>query len=392
VRVALLAPASFDVLEWKQPPPRDIAGAHNAPVISVLANALVSLGHEVVLCSLSQSEPSAMEWSDGPLTLCVVPARPRHRARDLFRQERMALASLAAKHACDIVHAHWTYEYAWAAFDTGLPTLVTVHDFAPLVLWYRPDAYRAVRLAMDRVTLHRAPHLSVTSPHLLRLLPPSAQGKARVVPNPILPALAASDTRGDAPADAPVVLTVVNGRGRGKNIKSALRAARIWSLEEPGARLFVIGEDMQPDGPVAAWAQTNGLGQSAVFLGPLPHAETMRRMRGSSMLLHTSRQEGFGMTIVEAMVLGTPVVAGGSSGNVGALLGDGAYGVACDIEDPADVAAAVLSVLREPLAVAACARRAQARALRLFSADTVARRYVAAYHDVLGAANGGGAS
>lgn len=49
------------------------------------------------------------------------------------------------------------------------------------------------------------------------------------------------------------------------------------------------------------------------FLGPMPHGEVMRWIAGASALVHPALHEGFGLPLLEAMRLGTPVVASDSA-------------------------------------------------------------------------------
>jgi hypothetical protein len=56
------------------------------------------------------------------------------RAWDLFAQERAGLERAMREDPCDVVHAHWTYEFALAALASGQPTLVTARDWAPTIL------------------------------------------------------------------------------------------------------------------------------------------------------------------------------------------------------------------------------------------------------------------
>ena len=58
------------------------------------------------------------------------------------------------------------------------------------------------------------------------------------------------------------------------------------------------------------------------WLGPLPHDETLQRIRAAHVLVHTSAMEGGAHVIMEAMRCGTPVLASRVPGNVGMLGAD----------------------------------------------------------------------
>jgi len=50
------------------------------------------------------------------------------------------------------------------------------------------------------------------------------------------------------------------------------------------------------------------------FLGKLSHTETISEIKKSYILLHPSKEESFGNIYLEAMMCGTPIIAGISSG------------------------------------------------------------------------------
>ena len=179
-------------------------------------------------------------------------------------------------------------------------------------------------------------------------------------------------------------ITIANGFGPRKNVEAALRAVDILSRQDLPRRLTLIGQDMERGGAAKRFADSEGLIGDVDYQGRLQYEQAMDEVAASTLLLHTAREESFGMTILEAMVLGTPVVAGARSGNAGSLLGDGRYGVACDVDDPLAVAAAVHAVVTETDASTQLAERARARALREFSSDIVASQYEAVYADAVG--------
>lgn len=76
-------------------------------------------------------------------------------------------------------------------------------------------------------------------------------------------------------------------------------------------------------------------------------------------------REPFGRTLVEAMLVGTPIVAARSGGNVEAL--DGGIGILVDPDDPDALADQCARLSRDPAAAAAMANRAQVDARHRFS-------------------------
>ncbi len=111
----------------------------------------------------------------------------------------------------------------------------------------------------------------------------------------------------------------------------------------PDAQLRVVG-----DGPdrrrLERLAQRLGLGGAVHFHGHVPHAEKVRLLWTSHVLLNPSPKEGWGFTVVEANACGVPVVASRSPGLVDSVL-DGETGFLVPPGDAGAFAAAVLRLL-----------------------------------------------
>jgi glycosyltransferase involved in cell wall biosynthesis len=112
------------------------------------------------------------------------------------------------------------------------------------------------------------------------------------------------------------------------------------------------------------------------WLGEVRDDELERQLRGARALVYPSLYEGFGIPILEAMSVGTPVVTsrGGATEEVA-----GGAAVLVDPLDPASIAAGLAE---------ADDRREELRALgleraRAFTWDDVARRTVEVYEAAL---------
>lgn len=376
VRIALLGPVSLDLL-------RDLAEIdgleerHTAPLIAHLAREYLRLGHDVTIITLREGldEP---RLSLGKLSVRVGPMRSRGRARDFFRDEISTVRTMLVAEDFDVVHAHWTYEFALAALQQNVPTLVTVHDWAPTVLRYQPDPYRAVRLMMQAKALVKATKLSAVSPYLARRVESVYRKSVEVIPNPVV-LDSASVRRSDYDAP-PTLLAVNNGFGSRKNVPALLRALPRIRSRIPGATLRLMGLGYEPNGDADRWARSEGLSDGVHFDGPMPFAGVAQRMRCASAFVHPALEETFGMVIAEAMAAGTPVVAGRSSGAVPWVAG--AAGVLVDVSDPEAIADAVVSLLSDQHLWVTHSELGQARCQELFSVGSVAKAYLRTYDRV----------
>jgi glycosyltransferase involved in cell wall biosynthesis len=116
-------------------------------------------------------------------------------------------------------------------------------------------------------------------------------------------------------------------------------------------------------------------GDAVQFLGHVQGAARDELVGRALALVHmTTRPERFGLTLIEAMACGTPVL-GARMGSIPEIVADGVTGFLCD-----DVEDAVAKVPRlAALSRAACRRHVETT----FSLDRMADRYVEAYAEAL---------
>jgi mannosyltransferase len=124
-----------------------------------------------------------------------------------------------------------------------------------------------------------------------------------------------------------------------------------------------------------------GLTERIRFLGELPIAEVPLWYQRISIYAFTSRNEGFGLTLLEAMAAGAALVAA-LAGAAERVVVDGDTG---RLVPPGDVDAlvqALAPMLADPAGAAEMGRRARARAIAAFSIDAEAERIVAVYRKI----------
>jgi D-inositol-3-phosphate glycosyltransferase len=103
----------------------------------------------------------------------------------------------------------------------------------------------------------------------------------------------------------------------------------------------------------------------------------------ADVVLVPSRSESFGLVALEAQACATPVVAS-AVGGLPFVVEDGRTGFLVEGHDPADHAAAVLRILRDPILQASLGAEASRRALR-FTWDTTAGQMLDVYRDLAAA-------
>jgi alpha-1,3-rhamnosyl/mannosyltransferase len=161
-----------------------------------------------------------------------------------------------------------------------------------------------------------------------------------------------------------------------KNLDGLLDAwTRVLAARPDALPLVVAGRPTQDAAPALARMQRPPLSGHVQHLGYVSAAERESLYRDAIALVLPSLHEGFGMTALEAMTAGVPVIAA-RRGALPELVGDA--GILVDPENADAMAAAILSVLgdtsmRDRLSVAG-RRRAEA-----YSWDESADRLLEAY-------------
>lgn len=357
------------------------AGMPGTPVVG-LVRALAARGVPVTLVTCSPEVTEELVMEAGGMRLRVGPYRGRHRARDAFRTERAYVAGAVDAEGPGVAHAHWTYEFALGALASGLPTVVTVRDWGPAILRYHPHPYRVVRLGMQLAVLRRAPTVTVTSPYMAERVRRITRSDPVLIPNAIEEDVVAPRPSFSLSAARPLLLAVNNGWGRRKNVDVLLRAFALVRAVLPGAGLELVGAGYGPGEVAERWAVGEGLAGGVRFRGSVSAAEVRARMARADVFVHPSREESFGLVLVEAMAQGTPVVGGRCSGAVPWVLDGGGAGVLTDVAGPEAIARTVLDLLGDAEGAGQLARRGYERARSEFTISAVAARYLALYEAV----------
>ena len=105
-----------------------------------------------------------------------------------------------------------------------------------------------------------------------------------------------------------------------------------------------------------------GLGGAVIRRGAVPHGDVADWVAACDLLAIVSTVEPLGVAALEALAGGRPVVAT-RIGGVGEVVPDPEAGRLVDPLDPAAIASAILAVLDDPPAPAACRRAAEPHAL-----------------------------
>lgn len=368
-------------------------GYSGAPLLATLISSLLARGHEVVAFTTSSdicptSRPIVATNERFSIHYCPVRRRAFRRenghwgrAADFYRLEIASLAKAMRDTEPELIHAHWSYEFAQAALDSNLPHLITCHDAPQVVLRNSPDPYRLVRYLMAKRILGKASHLTAVSPYLKNKIERYARVKISVVPNPIQSVSISSVAKADVLDPVhPRIAMVINGWGKLKNPKPALAAFGLLHQEIQGAELVVIGKDFGKNEVAQLWCESQGISDGIRFCGPLPYPDLLAELAQVNLLLHPSLEEAFGMSVAEAMAHGVPVIGGENSGAVPWVVA--AAGILVDVRSPGAIKHAMSSLLSNPTRHRECSAFAAERAGQAFLVDLVVDSYEALYREI----------
>lgn len=360
-------------------------GRAGAPLITNLIHEYLKRGHKVLAITvdahLKADEPPFVYESD-QLTFVIVPYRHHTfrpngkrpgRTIDFFRFERQQMRAVLQQYKPEVVHAHWTYEFALAALDYTPNALITVHDNAQVIFKYVRTLNRFFHLLMARLVFWRGRWFTAVSPYMADSVQPWTKYPVAVVPNPIM-----QPTKSVDPAipGQPVISMVVNGWDDRKNSKNALLAFKAIQQRHPNAVLWAFGTAFESDQGAPAFCAEHQI-PNVMLYGQTPHEEVLERVGQSTLLLHTSLEESFGMVLAEAMSFGVPVVAGKDSGAVPWVVEDG--GLLVDVTDVNAIVEAVNKLLSDPILHEQLSRNAIRVVQTRFPIERIADQYIAQY-------------
>lgn len=330
-----------------------------APAVDALITGLLNAGHEVVVFTLDPDIRHPEILAGKNLKIYIGKYRSRGfcsgwlRAATFFQSEINSLRKFIRQEAddLDILHAHWSYEFAIAGLNCKVPMCVTFRDYAWAIYQLRPDFYRFIRLLMNRYVVSRKKSYQAiaNSGHIHDLLQKKWALDSEVVPNPIHPAGFVAETELPEYRKNRRIVSISNGWGKLKNIETLLAAFSLLKKELPDAELELVGSCFRRGDADTEriFREHPEWTENVIFAGAIPHDDLGAEIRNCSLLVHPSREESFGNILLEAMGQGIPVIGGKNSGAVPYVLDGGRAGMLCDINDPAALKEAMVKMITE---------------------------------------------
>jgi glycosyltransferase involved in cell wall biosynthesis len=267
-----------------------------------------------------------------------------------------------------LVHAHWWLPAGLAA-PPELPSVVTLHGTDGRIL-----GRNILTRWLGRRVLRRAGVVTAVSPELARTAE-AVSGRSgatqHVQPMPV-------ETSAWPWGRGGAGLLVIGRLTSQKRVHLAIQAAQVLAAEGLPIPLTIIG-----DGPERSSLERESRGDPVIeirFLGSCTRPEVIARLESADVLIFPSVQEGFGLSAIEALMIGVPVVACTDGGGIVSALNRHGGGT---VADPAPRALA--QAIRQSMSGSARegARGAGARWREELAPDRVAQRFEGWYAEAL---------
>ena len=387
------------------------AGGQNVYVAQV-ARRLAEAGHRVDVVTRRDDPAAPIVSRPAPgMRVIHVPAGPPERIRkeDLLPYmdefaEFVERRLMGRRGAYDLVHANFFMSGLVAAelkSRTGTPFVVTFHALGRVRRIHqggaddfpdeRPDIEDRIVAEADRI-ISECPQDEEDLIDLYGAEP----SRLATVPCGFDPAEFRPGDRGRArerlglPPDAPIVLQLGRLVPR-KGVDNVIRAvARLRSAHGLDARLLIVGgESREPDeartpeiGRLRAIATEEGVADAVTLVGGRGRSELCDYYTAADAFVSTPWYEPFGITPLEAMACGTPVV-GSAVGGIKSTVLDGETGFLVPPGDPEALAARLAVLLTDRGLRDAFGRRAVRHVNASYSWKRVARSIADVYDEVL---------
>lgn len=340
MKIAILAPL------WKTVPPQKYGGTEL--VASLLTEELVKLGHEVTLyaCGGSQTKANLIKVINKPLFDVVGSFKFDSIQFQDFMEIKMAFDAAAEGHF-DIIHSHMGLNMAALSNFCPVPMITTNHSSVP------PDYEPISDLAKD------SNYISISN----------SQRKMSPYLNYIATVYHGINTQAiefnTHPEDYILFLATISQE------KGADRAIEI--AKKAGKKMIMAGDIRSKS--YFDKIKTRIDGKQIIYLGEVDSKQKNKLMKNAKAYIFPIRwDEAFGLTVVESLASGTPVIAF-DNGSMPEIINEGQTGF---LVNSIDQAVAALEKI-DTISRNECRRQAIER----FDVSVMAKNYVKVYERLL---------
>lgn len=378
--------------------------------VGQLARHLAAIGYEVDVLTRRDSEllPEVVDWVRGVRIVHVPAGPPRFvRKEELLPTMDPFLSyayQVAQTRGYDLVHANFWMSGLVAANlkqALGIPFVVTFHALGRVRREHQGEAdqFPDVRFDIEDRIVAEADRIIAECPQdeadLIRLYN-ADPGRIAIIPcgfdpdefqpiNKVLARVALG-----LPPDEHIVLQLGRMVPR-KGVDNVIRGfGRLVRRHHIPARLLIVGgesDDPDPDatpeiGRLQAVAEEEGVADRVTFVGRRGRETLNYYYSAADVFVSTPWYEPFGITPLEAMASGTPVI-GSNVGGIKFTVRDGETGYLVPPQDPDALGERLAYLYKNPKLLSVFRNHAIRRANDLFTWERVAFAMTALYEEVV---------
>lgn len=260
--------------------------------------------------------------------------------------------------------------------------IVTVHDLFTYKLNYAEETQKEEWEILKRMEKNAAHIIAVshsTKRDLLELMP-SLKPRVSVIHEGVSEHFKVIDNYspviGKYNINKPYIL-YVGSAGFNKNLQRLLQAFR-HIYEGIDHNLVFVGDVKWLYKSIIGWVIENKMEDRVLFPGFIPDEDLPAFYTGADLFVVPSLYEGFGLTVLEAMACGAPVVASNVS-SLPEVVGDS--GLLCDPYDVEDMARILLCMIHNNVLRKELREKGLQRAAK-FSWEVAARKTLKIYEEI----------
>lgn len=288
----------------------------------------------------------------------------------------------------DVLHAQWTYDFALAAksFENQLPVFCTVRDWSPYMVTVQNGLKRVQWLfynimskkVLNSKNIQFIANSYYTQTQILSAYPTK---NVPIIFNSVDKTLIIEKKQ--LLTTYPSFISIAaSASEKRKNIYTLLKAFLRFRIKHKDATLRLVGSGFTESNALMQEYKRKGMLEGVILCGFKNHTELMGEIDKVNCLVHPSIEETFGNILIEGMARGVVVIGGEKSGAVPQILGNGEYGILCDVTDEESLSNAMEKTLDSVF----CKRMSEKALLytkETFSSLAVMKEHVVLYERML---------
>ncbi len=365
-----------------------------------MAHALARAGHKVIVISRALRERQHYFEADGVEVYRIRPSLDINATPFVWRLNRwwegyrlavaIQLREILRERKIDIIESPELHAepLLYTAVNSRTPLVVRLHSGSEVVASFEPNHTNGSRRSarLERWLMGKAARVTSPSKALLTATPKAKFKRGTVIPNPVDTDHFKPVSQSDEGDSYPNILCV----GRPRFLKGihvlAHAIPAVWE-GVPEATFTFVPASMGKSGEAPADAYREILGNLVDdprirISEPVTRANMPKHYQRATVVVVPSLWEGFGYVCAEAMACGIAVVAS-RTGGLAEIVEDEKSGVLVEPGNAAELAGAILRLIREPKRRTQIGEAARRRVVEEFSSATIAGRMTSLYQQVI---------